>query len=211
MRRAFAALLVLTFATAAQAQPEPDRGGEIEVRSDERDPDRLGWYVPDFVRVQTGGFVGLVAVGIGYAAFDDIVNLSGHYGFTPAEHAGTNVHAFSFELSVRPFDFRMESVRLVPIYVGPGLLYAWGDEFFTRVPDRYQHIDSSYYPPTAIHWTARAGTELDYVPDSGFFERHGMYYEVTLLGAYFDYYRENPRALDFTDMFAGAVGYRAAF
>jgi hypothetical protein len=61
------------------------------------------------------------------------------------------------------------------------------------------------------HWTARVGAEIDYVPAGGFFERHGIYYEVTLLGSYLDFYRENPETLDFEDVLAGAIGYRAAF
>jgi hypothetical protein len=205
-----AGVCLLTLAQPARSQTEPDRLEEPPHGRDERDPDRLGWYVPDFARVQTGGFVGLVAAGLGYAAFDDILNLSMHYGFTPEEHAGTNVHAFSFEVSIRPFDVRFESFRFVPIYLGPGLLYAWGDDFFTTLPDRYEQIDSRYYPPTSLHWTARAGTELGYLP-GGFFERHGVYYEVTMLGAYFELYSENPETLDFSDMFSGAIGYRAAF
>jgi len=207
------ALLLSTLPAAAQTPPpaEHERVVDAPKTRDGRDSDELGWYVPDFVRLQTGGFVGLFAAGFGYAAFDDILNLSGHYGFTPAEHAGTNVHAMSFEILVRPFDLRVEDVRIVPIYLGPGLLYAWGDDFFTAVPDRYAQIDSTYYAPTSLHWTARAGIEVDYVPDAGIFERHGLYYEATLLGAYFNFYRDNPKTLDFTDMFAGAVGYRAAF
>jgi hypothetical protein len=55
------------------------------------------------------------------------------------------------------------------------------------------------------------GAELDCVPASGFFERHGLYYELTLLGTYLDYYRENPKTLDFEDVLSSSVGYRAAF
>jgi hypothetical protein len=190
---------------------EPARAPDAPPRRHERDTDALGWFVPDFFRVQTGGWVGLVVVGTGYAAFDDVLNVSLHYGFTPADYAGTNVHTVSFEVLVRPFDLRVEDLRFVPVYFGPGLLYAWGDDFFTTVPDRYAQIDSRYYPPTSLHWTARFGTEIDYVPRSGFFERHGLYYEATLLGAYFELYTENRETLDLIDVFGGAIGYRAAF
>lgn len=201
----------LLLASRAWAQP-PDTAAASEVdRRSERDRDPFGWYVPDFVRAQTGGFVGMFAVGTGYGVLDDIINLSLHYGFTPASHAGTDVHAFSFELLLRPVDVRFEDFRLVPIYLGPGVLYAWGDEFFTRIPDRYERIDSSYYPPTSLHWTARAGVELDYLPASGIVERHGIYYEATLLGTYYDLYRDNPDTVDLDDTIAGAIGYRAAF
>jgi hypothetical protein len=206
-------LAALLSAPAAGTQPDPvrspERGVELADRRDERDPDRLGWYVPDFARVQTGGFVGMFAVGTGYAIFDDVLNVSAHYGFTPATHAGHDVHAFSFETLLRPLDFRIDDFRIVPIYLGPGLLYAWGDEYFTRLPGRYR--DRSYYPPTSLHWTARAGIELDWLPPSGVFERHGLFYELTMLDAFFDFYRENPETLDPIDVLAGAVGYRAAF
>lgn len=209
------ALPIMLLAASGFAQddgsPMRERGVEEPTARTERDPDRLGWYVPDFARLQTGGFVGMVAIGIGYAAFDDVLNLSAHYGFTPAAHAGSDVHAFSFEVLVRPLDFKVDDFRIVPIYAGPGLLYAWGDEFFTALPERYSQRDSSYYPPTSLHWTLRAGIELDYLPASGFIERHGAYYEVTLLDTYLDRYRENPDSLGLEEVFAGAVGYRAAF
>lgn len=213
MKTAIAILLaaMLLPARVFAQSPEPDRAAAEASPRTERDPDRLGWYVPDFVRLQTGGFVGMFAVGTGYAIFDDILNVSVHYGFTPAEHAGNDVHALSFEALIRPFDFRVEDLRIVPIYAGPGLLYAWGDEFFSEVPDRFARIESDYYVPTSWHWTVRAGIELDYVPRSGLFERHGVYYEVTLLDSYFEFYRENPETLDFEDTLAGAIGYRAAF
>jgi hypothetical protein len=207
------ALATISIASAASAQPpnggEQERAPERSDRRDERDPDRLGWYVPDFARVHTGGFIGMFVIGTGYAIFDDVLNVSAHYGFTPASHAGNDVHTFSFDLLVRPLDFRIDDFRIVPIYLGPGLLYAWGDEFFSRVPGRYD--SPSYYPPTSLHWTARAGLELDWLPPSGVFERHGLFYEVVMLDTYFNFYRKNPDTLSPLDMLASAVGYRAAF
>ena len=212
MRELTALCAALAVTSTAAAQP-PDRQEDVVVedRRAERDPDRLGWYVPDFARVQTGGYVGMFAVGFGYAAFDDILNLSAHYGFTPESRAGSDVHAFSFEILVRPLDVRVDEFRIVPIYLGPGLLYAWGDEFFTRVPEPYRRYQTWYYPPTSLHWTARVGIEVDWLPASGFFERHGLYYEATMLGKYFELWRDNPDALGFEDTIAGAIGYRAAF
>ncbi len=212
MRGLSASAAVLLLATVATGQPlERDRVEREPSARSERDPDRLGWYVPDFARLQTGGFVGMAALGIGYAAFDDVLNFSAHYGFTPAERAGQDVHAASFEVLVRPVDVRVGAFRLVPVYLGPGLLHVWGDGFFSTVPGRYRHIDSSYYPPTALHWTARLGVELDYVPESGVFERHGIYYEATALGTYVSAYLDNHEGLSALDVFGGAVGYRAAF
>jgi hypothetical protein len=150
----------------------------------------------------------MFVVGTGYAIFNDVLNLSVHYGFTPTEHAGSDVHAFSFEALVRPVDLRLGDFRIVPLYLGPGLLYVWGDEYFSRLPERYEHTTAYTAHVSALDG---AGIELDWLPPSGPFERHGLYYEVTMLDTYFNFYRENPETLDPLDMFGGAIGYRAAF
>lgn len=212
-------LLVLATATAltcigrpASAQLSDDSyRNQAQMRREERDRDRLGWYVPDFAKLQTAGFLGTVGVGAGYAMLNDIINVSLLYGFTPEKRAGNNVHAARLNLDLRPFDFRLKAFRLVPIYAGGGLLYAFGSEYFTRLPARYKRIAAGYYPPTALHWSAHLGLELDYVPARGKFERHGLYYEVVTIDSYLISYLENSKALHLVDTFASSIGYRCAF
>jgi len=211
MRRvacALVATMLLSAASHAFAQTEGD-WYERDQRRTQRDVDRLGWAVPDFAKAQTGGFVGLAALGVGYAAFDDILNATLLYGYTPKWHAGTNVHSFHFALSARPFDVRVEAFRIVPIFVGLGMLFNPDPDLFVEVPDRYPVKD--YYAPTALHWTAHVGLELDYLPRAGVLERHGLYFEAVALDTYVYSYFENRRTLAFTDMFGSAIGYRAAF
>ena len=181
------------------------------MRREERDRERLGWYVPDFAKLQTAGYLGSVGIGAGYAMLEDVLNVSLLYGFTPEQRAGENVHALRLNLDVRPLDLRFESFRLVPIYVGAGLLYAIGSEYFTRIPARYRRLEANYYPPTALHWTANLGLELDYVPARGKIERHGLYYEVVTVDSYIMSYLENAEALHLADAFASSIGYRCAF
>jgi len=189
---------------AAEDRPDP------KSRSTERDVDRLGWAVPDFVKIQTGSFAGMVAVGAGYALFDDVLNVSLLYGYTPAWHAGTTVHSFDLSFDVRPLDVLIGEFRIVPVYFGAGLLIALDDQLFFRTPARYPTDD--YYPPTALHWTAHLGVELDVLPArDSFFERHGLYAELTTVDTYFFAYFENRETLDATDALSSGFGYRAAF
>jgi hypothetical protein len=181
--------------------------------SKQRDRDRLGWAVPDLARVHTGGFAGLLGIGVGYAAFEDSLNAAVLYGFVPAAIAGETVHSISATFSVRPLDLVMEQFRVIPAYIGAGLLLSIGaGDYFVRVPERYRHIDSRYYEPTALHWTAHTGLELDWVPPgSRVFERHGVYVELTVLGSFLLAYFENSRIVNLTDTVSSGFGYRAAF
>jgi hypothetical protein len=203
---------VLSSAELAKAELEssyPEQHRE-QLQRRQRDMDRLGWYVPDFAKLQTAGYLGSVGVGFGYALFNDITNVSLLYGFTPRSRAGDDVHAARLSIDVRPLDFRIESWRIVPLYLGGSLLYAFGGEYFTRVPERYQRLEKNYYPPTSLHWGAELGVELDYVPTRGPFERHGLYYEVVALDTYLSSYFENS-SLHLVDVMASTVGYRCAF
>lgn len=176
-----------------------------------RDRDRLGWYVPDFARLQTGGYHGLVNIQLGYAAFDDMLNWSIGYGYTPPFEAERHVHSFDTTLSFRPFDLRYRDMRLVPVYVGAGLLFGTGDGYFLVTPKRYHQYDPQYYPPTAVHWTAHLGIELDWLPKSGFFERHGAFIEVRTLDTYLFTYVDNAKTVGLHEVASTGFGYRAAF
>jgi hypothetical protein len=213
-----AKLLTPALVAAAISQAAPLLAQEIETGARERreldgrrDQDRLGWYVPDFVRLGTGGFVGMFVAGTGYALFQDVLNVSFSYGFTPASHAGADVHAFALALDARPFDLAAGDFRIVPLTLGPGLIYAWGDEFFSRLPGQYRPFSDSYYPPTSLQPVAKLGFELDYLPPPGFFERHGVYYELTALYLHLRRYFSNRDELGLEDALSSGVGYRAAF
>lgn len=180
-------------------EPEPEKP---------RDTDRLGWYVPDFAKVQTGGLRGRYTAGIGYAAFNDVLNVGLLYGYSPNEVDEDGVSTLSFEIAGRPIEIRADSLRIVPLEVGVGLLYAIGDEFELTYPDRYS---SGYYPPTAVHALGYLGLEVDWVPEGGFFERIGLYYQVSTIYTYLRDVLENTETASVSDSFASTIGYRAAF
>jgi hypothetical protein len=198
----------------ARAQAElapPDVSERAPLGRHERDRDRHGWYVPDFAKLQVGGYLGTLGAGFGYAAFDDVLNVSAYYGFTPSHGNSDAVHAAKLDVDVRPFELSTPDVRWVPIYLGAGILYGIGGEFFTRLPARFSRIDKNYYPPTALHWLVEAGLELDYVPRRGPFERHGLYFELVALDSYVFSYVDNPDQVRLVDVVSSSVGYRAAF
>jgi hypothetical protein len=179
--------------------------GEVRLEQD-----RLGWAVPDFARLSTGGWIGSVNASIGYAIFDDILNVSAGYGFTPAREAGTPVHNADVTLAVRPIhlDFEEWDWYLVPVEVGASALYVFGDEYEVQFPERYS---SGYYRPTALHWLAHVGIEAGYLPDEGFITRHALYYRAATVDTFVTAYFDNRDRLGLSDVVSSAVGYRAAW
>jgi hypothetical protein len=206
-----ALVAVLAGARTAQAQSDDVARGVGEMRRERRDVDRLGWYVPDYARLQVAGYLGSVGAGLGYAVLDDVFNVSLLYGFTPEERAGRSVHALKLALDVRPIDIRVDALRIVPLYLGGSLFYAFGSEYFTRLPERYRRVDKHYYPPTALHWGAQLGAEVDYLPARGKIERHGLYFELVTVDTYVTSFISDSSTVKLTDVLSSSLGYRCAF
>jgi hypothetical protein len=211
---AVCSLIAITWSDPVRAQPLPrsvlDEPHEPERDSgrDRLDRDRLGWAVPDFLRIQTGGWIGTLNLAVGYSLFDDVVNLSAGFGFTPDSTAGHTVRNADLTLALRPF--RIESERrgwyLVPIELGATWMVVLGDRY--RAPDRYR---SGYYPPTAEHWLAHVGFEIGWLPDDGLFTRHAIYFRAATLDTFAQSFVQDRGHLELGDVIAGSIGYRAAF
>ena len=214
MRRALCIIVVaLASATSArmagaQELPAPVLGEPYE----DRDPDRhrRGWAEPDFVRLQYGGWIGAMNIAAGYAALDDVVNVSVGFGFTPQQLGGQEVLNVDVTLALRPFhiDLGARDWTLVPLELGGALMYVFGDQYHVAVPSRYP---SGYYPPTALHWLAHVGVELAWQPRHGLFARQAIFYRATTLDTFAMSFLENRDRLDVLDVVSSAVGYRVDF
>lgn len=176
-------------------------------RSSKRDDDGLGFPVPDFAKLQSGGFAGAVALGLGYAALDDVLNAGVFYGYVPPAR-GRSVQSLHFVLSLRPGEAQFAAARWLPLYAGFGALCTWGPGYFVTPPARYP---AGYYYPTALRLTAHIGSELDWLSERGAFERHGFFVELTTLDIFLFAYVENPHLVDLNDIVSTSLGYRAAF
>lgn len=203
-------------AVTEQPAVEPDAVAETpsqkpEAKSPPRDRDRLGWAVPDYFKLQTGGYVGVVNVRAGYAIFDDILNLGAGYGFAPTKGEVPASHSVDFELAVRPLELPLGQIRIVPLYLAAGLVYVIGDHFKARYPDRYTRIDPNYYPPTALHWTLGLGAQVGLAPLRGFVEKHSLYYQLTTLDTFATSFVDNTKTISFFDVVSSTAGYRIDF
>ncbi len=194
--------VLLSVATAARAEGDAPAPHQV---NEERDRDPLGPWVPDYARLQTGGFVGVIAAGFGYAIFDDVLNITLLYGYTPDE--ASDVHALELSANVRPFELVVDRARIVPIYLGFGTLATWGNRYYLDLPEQYP---SGYYLPNALQPVLYLGTEAGWATN-GVVERQSLFFEVKTLANYALRYMKNPEVVDFEDIVAGCVGYRIAF
>ena len=204
-------LLVCAARSAAAEGAERELPPNLERRqSPYEDRDRLGFAVPDYARLQTGGFLGMFTVGVGYSAFRDILNIGVSYGFVPRYQGAPAVHLGSAALSVRPLRFAVDRERIwvYPLYLGAGVLAASGKNVFLSQPDVYP---SGYYAPTALHYFLLFGAEAALRQHSDrFFTRHSLFVEAVTIDQYLDALQQN-REFQLYDAFSTAFGYRASF
>jgi hypothetical protein len=190
------------------AEPETD----CRRASTERDRDCLGWAVPDFAYVGSGGYLGLAVVGVGYAMLDDRLNVAVAYGMTPSFYSGRDVHTLAGDISARPLHVALPwKLALVP-YLGAGLLLTFGEHYFWRQPARYDRFAEHYYDSTARYWTAHVGLELAYrSPVRSAIERHGLFIEIRALDTLFLQWLANTHVIQPWEAASTALGYRIAF
>lgn len=172
--------------------------------------DALGWYTPDFVKLQSGGYLGFATVGVGYATTDDVFNAALYYGWVPKALAGLDIHSFAYVLSLRGrwcIDRRWE---WIVGYAGFGAVFTTGSGFFLESPNIYQ--DDDYYQPTGRRRFLLVGTELLFAPNAkpAWLSAHGAFAEVVALDKYLSAWWKNDR-ISFTDTLSLALGYKVRF
>lgn len=205
-----AALFASAPALAADG-PSTSVASEVPAPGPAPESDRLGWAVPDYARVQSGGFLGLVNVAAGYSALRDMLNVQLEYGFVPAFEKQSSVHFGAGLLLVRPWRVALgprDRFWLYPVYLGGGVMVASAKGLFIRQPEIYP---KGYYPPNGFHFLALLGAELAFRPDDGqFFTRHALTVEVITLDQYVDAISQN-RSMSPFAAFSTAVGYKLGF
>jgi hypothetical protein len=173
--------------------------------------DRFGWWVPDYARLQTGGFLGLVNVAAGYSALRDVLNFQVEYGFVPAFEKESHAHFGAALLLIRPWRLGFgarERFWLYPVYLGGGGMVASSAGLFVEQPSVYPE---GYYPPNGFHFVALLGLEFAFRPDAGqFAARHALTVEVITIDQYLDAISQN-RSMSPFSAFSTALGYKLGF
>ena len=113
------------------------------------------WYVPDYVKAQFAGNIGLVSVGAGYQLFDKVLYTELIYGFVPKSASkADNIHLITIKNTFPLYRKKIgENLTITPI-AGIATTLDIGTNSFTTLPSKYPE---GYYFPTAVHFTLFGG------------------------------------------------------
>lgn len=125
---------------------------------------------PDYVILQSAGYLGFVAMGVGKSFGRHKVNML--LGYVPEDVGGVEIWQYGFKYEWHPskdipLGIPEENIRLDPFYIGMSIIYGYHDDLFVNEPSQYP---SGYYPPTAFHVTFNIGASLQHWGHTFFLE-----------------------------------------
>jgi hypothetical protein len=168
--------------------------------------DKLGWYVPDHARLQTGGYLGMLTVGVGYSAFDAL-DVDVYYGWVPEPVGGRDIHSVALRLGTHVRGLCVtRDVRWIFLSAGIGGVTTFGERFFLVSPEPFP---SSYYQETMVRSFLSIGTELAFrVREASLIAGHSAFIEVTALDEYVLVWLKNVRTRSAWDPWSLTIGYK---
>lgn len=124
----------------------------------------------DYMVLQSGGYLGFIAVGVGKDFGRHKINML--IGYVPEDVGGVEVWQYNFKYDWHPsqaipFGSPQENIRLDPFYIGVSVIYSAHDDLFLELPEQYP---SGYYQPTALRYTLNIGASLQYGRHTFFIE-----------------------------------------
>ena len=128
----------------------------------------------DHVVLQSAGYLGFIAVGVGKDLGRHKINML--IGYVPESIGGVEVWQLNFKYDWHPlqtiyFKASQENIRLDPFYIGISVIYGSHKDLFLDEPEQYP---TGYYPPTALRYTLNLGASLQH-------GRHTFFLEYTAL------------------------------
>ena len=167
------------------------------------------WYVPDYVKAQFAGNIGLFSVGAGYQLFDKVLYSELLYGFVPESASrADNIHLITIKNTFLLYRKVIgENLTITPI-AGFTTTLDIGTNSFTTLPSIYPE---GYYVPTAVHFTLFGGALVhkDFKKPK-FFKGVDFYVEFGTVETYL-WYALATKEVDLVDVFSLDLGVNFYF
>ncbi|WP_282073045.1 hypothetical protein [Polaribacter atrinae] len=167
------------------------------------------WYVPDYVKTQFAGNIGLFSVGAGYQLFDKVLYSELLYGFVPKSASkAENIHLITIKNTFPIYRKKIgENLTITPI-AGVATTLDIGTTTFTTLPSLYP---DGYYVPTAFHFTFFGGVMVhkDF-KKSKTFKGVDFYAELGTVETYL-WYAIATKEVNLIDVFSTSIGVNFYF
>lgn len=165
-------------------------------------------YLPQYVKFQFAGGIGLISVGFGYESKNKKVEGDFYYGYVPEKRGGVEIHTVSSKLSWFPLKkVRYKGVGFRPLSLGTWVNYTFGKQYFLFSPENYPY---NYYKfPTAMHMGAFMGGQVEVSKSKR--KKLSFYYELGTTDVDVVSYATNVNAIQFSQIFNLGLGVKTSF
>jgi hypothetical protein len=166
------------------------------------------WFIPDYVKMQFAGNIGILSVGVGYELINDVLFTELLYGYVPASVSNAeNIHLITIKNTFPFLTRQFGDFRFSPI-VGFTTSLETGNNSFLILPDKYPR---GYYLPSAIHFTLFVGASVhkDF-KNSKIIKGADLYMEVGTVETYL-WSAITSREVSLNDVFSTAIGINLYF
>jgi hypothetical protein len=167
------------------------------------------WSVPDYVKTQFAGNIGLISVGIGYEIFDSIWLSELLYGFVPASVSEAKpIHLITLKNTFPVLTRDIGKNLTISLITGFTTTLETGNNSFLKVPDVFP---DGYYITNAIHFTLFTGVSFhkEFI-NSTIFKGAGFYLEVGTVDTYL-WYVITSEEVSISDVFSTSIGINFYF
>ena len=144
------------------------------------------WYIPDYVKFQFAGNIGLVSVGTGKEIARQKIHLDLFYGYVPKSIAETNIHTIAFKAGYLPFRIKLTDRFCFSPMIGIGVYLVLGQNSYLVNPSYYP---KGVYPPTGLQLALLAGLMCKYqIKDGKKIRSVGIYSEIGTLAIHLKHF-----------------------
>jgi len=164
--------------------------------------------MPDYLKLQYAGNIGLGSVGIGYFWWKDKMQTEIFYGKVPSWAGGNTIRTVALKNMANIYDFHPASNIVIKEQIGFSTNLAFTKKTYMDLPDYYP---DNYYSPNAIHIMPFLSQECTiYFKRYCFVKKIGFYSECNAMDTYL-YQSLKSKEVNFMDVFSLALGLVIAF
>ena len=167
------------------------------------------WYIPNYVKMQFAGNIGVVSVGAGYQLFDKVLYSELLYGYVPESVSKADkIHLITIKNTFPVFRKEIaKNLTITPI-AGFTTTIDIGTTTFTTLPSKYP---DDYYVPTAFHFTLFGGVMIhkDFI-NSKMTNGVDFYVEMGTVETYL-WYGITSKEVGLSDIFSTSIGINFYF